>query len=539
MSGTLTIDGKAVTTRDGETVLQCALRNDISIPHLCTHPNLPPFGACRMCLVEIDGMRGYPASCSTPVAEGMRVRTNTDAVRRLRRKTLELILLEHPSACLVCDKRELCERYRPKAEKAGCTTGCHTCNNKEVCEIRVLSEQLNLAALPVAPSYREMPIERSDPFIDRDLNLCILCGRCIRICEAHHDEATIAFVGRGSKTRIGQAFGRSLVDAGCRFCGSCIDVCPTGSLSDRYAKWRGKPDAVVETTCIFCEAACALSVSSTRGRISGAKALRGGVPICVLGRFALPEFVNGVTRLTVPRVRVGEVLREMPWEEALEITARKLKQFTGNSFALVCDTTSTLEDRHLFKRFVREVMGSAHYIEIEPDGRGVSRARLPDGVKAALLTGTFVESAELDRLDFLIVQDCYPTAISEQADVVLPAAVFAEVDGTVVDGDGHVRPLRQAGKPPGRARAEWRIVTGLAGAMGAKGFDFESAADITRELGTAEAELSPEREAAPAAAANPGNRRTHFRGHRIDERVRGLPFLPMDNGAVPVTAAGG
>ena len=133
-AATLTIDGRQIAAQPGETVLQTALRHGISIPHLCTHPNLPAFGACRMCIVEIDGVRGYPASCSTPATEGMVVRTDTPTLQNLRRAVLELILAEHPSACLVCDKRELCEKYRPKPLKAGRTIGCHTCNNKQVCE---------------------------------------------------------------------------------------------------------------------------------------------------------------------------------------------------------------------------------------------------------------------------------------------------------------------------------------------------------------------------------------------------------------------
>jgi NADH dehydrogenase/NADH:ubiquinone oxidoreductase subunit G len=167
----------------------------------------------------------------------MAVRTDTEALQNLRRNILALMMLEHPSACLVCGRRELCEQYRPDAEKAGRTTGCHTCNNKDVCEVRALSQELGFVELPVAPTYHERPVERSEPFMDRDLNLCILCGRCVRICKNHQGRAVIDFVGRGSQTHIGQAFGRSLLEAGCQFCGACVDVCPTGSLADRYAKW--------------------------------------------------------------------------------------------------------------------------------------------------------------------------------------------------------------------------------------------------------------------------------------------------------------
>jgi NADH dehydrogenase/NADH:ubiquinone oxidoreductase subunit G/NAD(P)H-flavin reductase len=533
----LTIDGKNVTAKKGQTVLECALENNISVPHLCTHSSLSPFGACRLCVVEIENMRGYPTSCTTPAAEGMIVRTDTQALRNLRRNILELMMLEHPSACLVCGRRELCEQYRPAAERAGSTTGCHTCNNKEVCEVRVLAEDLGIKELPVPPVYHERPLERSEPFMDRDLNLCILCGRCVRICKYHQGKSVIDFVGRGSQTRIGQAFGHSLLEAGCQFCGSCVDVCPTGSLADRFAKWHGKPDRVTESTCIFCDRACALALGAASDKLITAQGVNENVPVCVLGRFAIPEFLNGNDRLSTPYLRVGEVLRQVEWEEAIEPTAAKLSKFTGDSFALVCDTTSTLEDRYVFKKFTNSVMKSKNYIEIEPDARGVSRCSLPKGVKSALLTGNFVDTANLDKLEFLIVQDCYPTPVSGRADVVLPAAVFAEVDGTILDLSGQQRPMRKACEQPGQAKPEWWIICRLAKAMKAKDFSYESADAIAREAGIADAQLWIGRQEAPPAAVNLNLRRTYFRGHQIDEKVRGLRELPIDDScALEVTA---
>jgi len=528
----LTIDEKKVTAAPGETILACALRHDIPIPHLCTHPCLPPFGACRMCLVEVEGMRGYPPACTTPAAEGMVIHTNTSALQKLRRNILGLIMLEHPNACLICGKRELCEQYRPKAEKVGRTTGCHTCNNKEVCEVRVLAADLNLATLPVPPIYHMRPIERSDPFIDRDLNLCILCGRCVRICKHQHGTAVIDFLGRSSRTRIGEAFDRSLAEANCRFCGSCVDVCPTGSLSDRYAKWYGKPDTAVATTCQYCEAACAIEVASQKGKSVSAKAVNEAIPSCVLGRFAIPEFLNAPDRLRMPLVRFGEVLRESPWNEAMSKAAERLKSYSGTDFALICDATSTLEDRYVFRKFTKDVMKSENYIEIQPDVRGLSRASLPSGVKAVLLTGNFVDVSELKGLELLIVQDCYPTPASTQAAVVFPAAVFAETQGTVVDGAGQRRPLKKACDPPGQARPEWRIICDLAQAMGATGFGYASASDIAREAGIDDAGLWIDRAEMPRAAGDPKFRRTYFRGHRIDEWVGGLRSLSLDAGVV-------
>lgn len=523
----LTINGQGVTAEPNETVLQCALRHGIEIPHLCVHPSLPPFGACRMCVVEIEGIRGFPTSCTTPAAEGMVVHTDTESLRKLRRNILSLIMLEHPSACLVCGRREQCDEYRPKADKDGRTTGCHTCNNKEGCEVRDLSASLGLTELPVEPMYHERPLERSEPFIDRDLNLCIMCGRCVRICKHQHGLAVIDFVGRSSSARIGQAFGRSLQEAGCRFCGSCVDVCPTGSLADRYAKWYAKPDHQTATTCLFCDEACALVARAAGGQAVTARSLDENIPVCVLGRFAMPEFLNGTDRLRVPYMRVGKVLREVTWDDALAEAAKKLQPFQGEAFAFVCDATSTLEDRLVFKRFTMEVMKSPHYIEIHPDDRGVSRADLPAGVKAAYLTGAFVPQAQLEALEALIVQDCYPTAASNAAGVVFPAAVFAECEGTILDRTGQPRPLHKACDPQGQARPEWQITAGLAQAMGAD-LAYDSAAAITKALNLPEAALAQNRKEAPPAAENPKVRRLWFRGHRIEEKVRGLKQIEVE-----------
>ena len=357
----LTINDQVVTAHDGESILRCALRHDIFIPHLCTHPSLPDFGACRMCLVEVTGLRGRAAACTTPAAEGMVVQTNTPALKQLRKGILELLLLEHPSACIVCDEQALCDEYRQQPQKAGRTTGCHTCNNKDDCELRDLAKELGINHLPVPTFYRDLSIERWDPFIDRDLNLCILCGRCVRICREQHGTATIDFTGRGSRVRISEAFGRTLEEAGCHFCGSCVDVCPTGSIAERYAKWLRRPDRSEETTCRFCPAACPLRVEVKQDRAVSAHSALPETAICLLGRFCIPAFQNHPERLRVPRIRVGSVLREVSWEEAFADAAKKLSGQTGDAFAFLCDTIScTREDRFVFKRFTNEVMKSKH-----------------------------------------------------------------------------------------------------------------------------------------------------------------------------------
>ncbi|MCX8063590.1 MAG: sulfide/dihydroorotate dehydrogenase-like FAD/NAD-binding protein [Candidatus Hydrogenedentes bacterium] len=518
------IDGIDVEAKQGETILECALRNGISIPHLCTHPALPPFGACRLCIVEVEGMRGYPTSCTTPVEDGMVIRTNTESLRMLRRNILGLMMLEHPSACLVCERRELCDRYRSRAEKVGSTTGCHTCNNKEVCEVRVLSADLGLAEIISSPKYHYRPVERSEPFIDRDLNLCILCGRCVRICKLHQDKPVIDFLHRGSKTHIGQAFGKNLHEAGCTFCGSCIDVCPTGALSDKYAKWHGAPDKETATTCIYCDEACALLIYAVKGKSISAKSLDENVPICALGRFAIPEFLNSPERLRSPLIRINKVLRPVTREESIARCADLLKDYKGKSFALICDITSTVEDRHVLRKFTNDVMKSPYFFELTPDREGYAKfENIPEEVTAVITTGNFIPQTLRNRFKVVVALDIFHTEWTKSADVVYPIAVFAEVGGTIVDKNNQFRRLVKACNAPGESRQEWEIIQDVAKLLSNGNWkEYSSVSEVTKELGIQDSSLTIGRKEAPDPARNLKLRRTWFRGHKIEEYVLGL-----------------
>ncbi len=525
------IDEKVVEARDGETLLDCALRHGIEIPHLCAHEGLSAHGGCRMCVVEVEGMRGYPPSCATPPAEGMVVRTQTEALRKLRRNILGLMMLEHPNSCLVCAKRDLCEEYRPTPEKAGRTTGCHTCNNKSGCDVRQLAADLELTELPEAPIYHQRPLERQAPFLDRDLNLCILCGRCVRVCKEQQGAGVIDFVGRGSAAHIGQAFDQTLIEAGCTLCGSCVDVCPTGSLSDRYAKWYGEPDKSTATTCAFCPEACPLIVGTVDGQAISTRSANPFMPLCVLGRFSVAEFVNGASRLETPFVRVGAVLRQTQWKQVLEQVAAQFALIPGDAFALVCDSSATLEDRRVFRRFTAEIMKSPHYIELTPDPRGwTNPAKLPQGLRGVITVGAFITTEQAADLDALAVIDCFPTPLSERADFVLPSTVFTEMDGTIQDGNGIARPLRAASLPRGAALPAWQIIVGISRALGVEGLPYENIAAITAELEVKKAALYLSRTEAPAPARNAALRRAFYRNHRIEEQVSGLLELPPVDG---------
>ncbi len=261
----LTIDGRGIEVDEGRTVLQAAREAGITIPTICDHKDLSPFGACRMCIVEIDGVRGFPTSCTTPAAAGMVVRTQSDELRTLRNRILELMLSGHPNSCLVCPHREACEKYRPRPTKAGRSTRCGFCSNRDECNVRTLALAAKSQDLAIPTLYSSYNLERNDPFMDRDYNLCILCGRCWRICEKIHGTPAISIIKRGKWARIGTAFDKSHVFSGCTFCGACIDICPTGTLTDRYARWYGKPDDETPSACTLCPEGCSV-LALTQGR---------------------------------------------------------------------------------------------------------------------------------------------------------------------------------------------------------------------------------------------------------------------------------
>jgi predicted molibdopterin-dependent oxidoreductase YjgC len=248
--------------------------------------------------------------------------------------------------------------------KAGVTTGCGYCPNDRQCELQDVVEKMGVSEIGYPVYYRNVPVEKDDPFYDRDYNLCILCGRCIRVCQEVRTAATLAFLNRGHITTVGPAFGRTHLEAGCEFCGACVSVCPTGALSERAGKWEGEPDREVMTTCVLCGIGCRMRLLIKGGRVIGSlpadDPLISDGQLCVKGRFCVNELVNHYKRVKRPSVIRNGIKQEIEWDKAVAIAAEKLASVKPGEFGMLISPDSSNEDLYVAQKFTRAVMGSHH-----------------------------------------------------------------------------------------------------------------------------------------------------------------------------------
>jgi predicted molibdopterin-dependent oxidoreductase YjgC len=350
----LTIDGVELSVREGISVLNAAQENNITIPHLCSHPELAPYGGCRLCIVEIDGVAGYPTACTTTALNGMVIRTNSQAVREMRREVLQLMLSEHPASCLVCAEAEECASFQGTIRKVGITTGCRYCPNDGNCELQSVVDQVGLKELSLPINYRGYPVEKDEEFYDRDYNLCIHCGRCVRICQEYRKTGALSFRQRGPLTTIGPAFSMTHRDAGCEFCGACVSSCPTGALSEKGRKWSGAPERLSPSVCPLCSLHCEIQAGIKNDCIIGT--LPPGIPgesggdLCVKGRFCLGELSNHPDRILVPSLRSREGVEELDWNKACTIAAKILGETAGDRIAVYVSPDLFLEDMAMVRK---------------------------------------------------------------------------------------------------------------------------------------------------------------------------------------------
>ncbi len=336
----LTIDGREVELESPLTVLEAAKRVGIIIPTLCYFEGLTPFGGCRMCLVEVEKLPKLQTACTLMTADGMVVRTETDQIKAARRSVLEFLLINHPLDCPYCDKAGECElqdlvaRYGPEAGR-------------------------------FAEGKRRHPESFDDPIIVRNMERCVLCTRCVRMCNDLQASYAIAVTGRGSHSFV-EPFSGGRYD--CEYCGNCLTVCPVGAIMSRLHRHTYRPwfvEKEVETVCGFCGVGCSMVLQLRENSIIRAIPRMGvgfnkGL-LCVRGRFGY-ECVESGEELTSPLMRVKGELKQVSWDEALNFVARRLGEIKdahgGEAVGAVASGRCTNEDNYMLQKLVRFVLGS-------------------------------------------------------------------------------------------------------------------------------------------------------------------------------------
>lgn len=328
----LTIDGQIVQVKEGSTVLEAARQAGIPIPTLCDHPELTPFGGCRLCLVEIEGARTLQASCTLPAGNNMVVHTNTPRLQEARKFVLTLLFSERNHFCPFCQ------------ESGG------------DCELQNAAYEQGMTHWPLTPNYDPYPVDASHKYFVLDNNRCILCRRCIRACAEMSGNFTLGAEERGAHTMIIADIGVPLGSSSCISCGSCLQVCPTGALIDRWASYRGHEVQMeqIKTTCVGCSLGCGLIAWVRDNQIVKIEGdwdatVNQGV-LCEVGRFH--PLMEKRERIATPLIRKNGSLHPVSWEEALQEVTKNLKPLigkNGHAVAAIASTRLTAEALHVFK----------------------------------------------------------------------------------------------------------------------------------------------------------------------------------------------
>ncbi|MGZ8258550.1 MAG: formate dehydrogenase subunit alpha, partial [Methylotenera sp.] len=341
---TLTIDDREITVPEGTSIMRASILAGINVPKLCATDSLEPFGSCRLCVVEIEGRRGYPASCTTPVAEGLKVYTQTQKLADIRRGTMELYISDHPLDCLTCAANGDCELQ----DMAG-AVGLR--------EVRYGYEGEN---------HLKAEKDESNPYFTFDPSKCIVCSRCVRACEETQGTYALTISGRGFESKVASGI-NNFLESECVSCGACVQACPTATLIEKTVIEHGMPEHSVTTTCAYCGVGC-----SFNAEMKGEEVIRmvpnknGGANhghSCVKGRFAW-GYATHKDRITTPMIRksISDPWQVVSWDEAVNYAASEIKRiqakYGNDALGGITSSRCTNEEVYVTQKLVRAVFGS-------------------------------------------------------------------------------------------------------------------------------------------------------------------------------------
>ncbi len=341
MGGKITINGHDYDFKDGDSILEVASRNSIRIPTLCYYRKVAPNALCRMCMVEVNGYKKPQTACNTPAKNGMKVKTETPMVQSVRKIGIKLLLADGKHDCMVCEANGDCTLQR-------------------------LAYEYGIEQHGFRTKVKPLEIEDSNPFIIRDASKCVLCGRCVQVCNDIQVNNVIDFGYRGVKTKIVTAYDNPLMDvkSDCVFCGECVQACPVGALTEKKSKGKGRVWELkkIRTTCAYCGVGCQLWLHVNQGKIVKVTGVDTAEPnkgrLCVKGRFGY-DFIYDKERLTSPMIKENGALREASWDEALDLIASKFKaaifKHGPDSVAGVSCARSISEDSYNMQKLFRSV----------------------------------------------------------------------------------------------------------------------------------------------------------------------------------------
>ncbi|MGL4767291.1 MAG: formate dehydrogenase subunit alpha [Formosimonas sp.] len=419
---TLTIDGQSVTVPQGTSVMRAASLVNRPIPKLCATDSLEPFGSCRLCLVEIQGRRGYPASCTTPVEAGMVVTTQSDALHKLRHNVMELYISDHPLDCLTCPANGRCELQDMAGE-----TGLRA--------VRYGFEGDN---------HLTAAKDESNPYFTYDASKCIVCNRCVRACEETQGTFALTIGGRGFESRVVAGQNQSFLESDCVSCGACVDACPTATLTEKSIIQWGQPQHSVITTCAYCGVGCNFKAEMQGSKVvrmtpwKDGKANEGHA--CVKGRFAW-GYATHQDRVTRPMIRasIDEPWQEVSWDEAIDYAASQFKKIQAqhgkNALGGITSSRCTNEETYLVQKLIRGALGTNNVdtcarVCHSPTGYGLGQTF---GTSAGTQTFKSVEQADVIVVIGANPTDAHPVFASRMKKRLRQGAKLIVIDPRAID----------------------------------------------------------------------------------------------------------